>query len=1062
MGYTHRVTNELPKAYQPNETERAIAARWERSGFFNPDTLPPRHKVPFSIALPPPNTTGIMHIGHAVMLALQDIIIRFERMRGKKTLWLPGTDHAAIATQNVVEKELKAEGKTRHDLGREQFLARVDQFVENSQGTIRKQIEAMGASLDWSRERFTLDKGMTAAVNEAFVRLYDDGLIYRGTRVVNWCPRCQSTLADDEVEYKEQNTILYTFPYDKQFPISISSTQPETKFGDTAVAVNPSDERYKQYIGKTFTVDFVGLKREIKVVADRGVDKEFGTGALGVTPAHSLTDEAIARREKLPAIQVIDMRAKMTDDAGSEFVGLPVKKARVLLVEKLKAADLIEKEESLQHNVPICYRCGTTLEPQPSKQWFIAVDKPTKKLGGRTLKERALQVLEKNEIEFIPKRFSAEYRRWMENLHDWCISRQLWYGHRIPVWYRKEQGVRDKGQGKEWDLKIYGEDVFEALKNGSKTVELRAGRERGTGKYWGDFRPGDLITFQLADAVTDTVNENVHPVKKLVKTVRHYKSFSNYYKEYAAADDFPGKSEQELEEWWRKQPGMWERIEEYGLWAIELEPTYVMGFHQRTIEQVLSGRKTVTFRQRDHGLKIGDRFALENSQLGGVFGYGTISNVQTVPVRDVPLNDPAHGATYRNREELVAALKFHYPDKDTTIDSPIWIYTFSFEPLVDPEPEIYVGLMPPRGKEWVQDTDTLDTWFSSGLWTFSTLGWPSFAETATEGKPGPENDLANYHPTDVLETAYDIIFFWVARMILMSTYLVGEIPFKTVYLHGLVRDRSGRKMSKSLNNGIDPLEMTKKYGADAVRLSLVIGTTPGNDQKLSEEKIAGYRNYVNKIWNIGRFIALQEHNRPTELHVGRPERAEWSGASRRIPMPASRSFTPTPPSLLTLSDRWIASRLNRLVAETTAHLEHFEFSQAGEHIYDFAWHEFADWYLEITKVEGNVVLARETFATILKLLHPFMPFVTEELWQKLGYSNKLLIIAEWPAANKKLLDETAEKEFETIKTTINDNRKQRIEAKTPAGQPREVPRPKEKLLADHTPVIERLARVKFI
>ncbi|MFA6198176.1 MAG: valine--tRNA ligase [Patescibacteria group bacterium] len=782
---------ELPKAYEPKNTEDRIYQTWDKSGYFNPDQLPGDRPEAFSIAMPPPNATGILHIGHAVMVALEDIMTRFERMRGKRTLWLPGTDHAAIATQNVVEKELKDEGKTKHDLGRVEFLNRVDTFVSSKRGQIKEQITRLGASCDWSRERFTLDPGMTLSVNETFKLLYEDGLIYRGMRVVNWCPRCQSTLADDEIEYKEQNTKLYTFKYDQSFPIAISTTRPETKFGDTGVAVNQSDERYQKYIGQSFEIDLDGVKRTIKIVADRAVDPKFGTGALGVTPAHSAIDEAIAQREHLPSTKVIDENAQMTSEAGGEYTGLYVKQARKKLVEHLRTQGLLEKEEDIAHNLSICYRCSTPIEPLPSRQWFVAVDRPTQRLDGKTLKQRALEVVDKNEIAFVPERYTKVYRQWMENLHDWCISRQIWYGHNIPVWY------------------------CETCHDDPKKV--------AAGKYYW------LVTGQIPEKCPSCGSNDIH-----------------------------------------------------------------------------------------------------------------------------------------------------------------------------------------------QDHDTLDTWFSSALWTFSTLGWPKKTK-----------DLKTFHPTSVMETGHDIIFFWVARMILMSAYLVNQIPFETVYLHGLIRDTKGRKMSKSLGNGIDPLEMADKYGADAVRLSLVIGTTPGNDQKLDEQKIASYRNYVNKVWNVGRFIAMQSEGKDV-----------------------------SEPKVVTLADQWIISRTQQLVNDITSRLEKFEFSQAGEKIYDFAWHELADWYLEITKIEGNVALARDVFKTVLILLHPFMPFVTEELWALLKCGDSQLIIEPWPVVESSATSESTEKEFTALQNTVIEYRRQRQERNIPAGQPMEVTKPKD-LPDEQIAIIERLSRVKI-
>ncbi len=763
---------ELPKAYNPQESEQTIYEQWKASGYFNPDALPDaQNREPYSISMPPANTTGVLHIGHAMGLTIQDILIRFQRMRGKKTLWLPGTDHAAIATQNVVEKELKKEETRRQDLGREKFLERVDTFVKNSQGTIRSQVERMGASCDWSRERFTLDKGLSEAVRTAFVRLYDDGLIYRGTRVVNWCPKDQSTLADDEVEYEERPTSLVTFRYDKNFPISIATTRPETKFGDTAVAVNPTDERYKTFLGKEYKVHFAGVSRTIRVVGDRGVEKEFGTGALGVTPAHSATDERIAQRENLSSITVIDTRGRMNEEAGKEYTGLKVEEARKKLVQWLRDQGLVEKEEQITHNISLCYRCGTPMEPMPLKQWFVAVEKPAKRLGGKSLKQRALEVVANKEIAFLPDRFTGVYQQWMENLHDWCISRQIWYGHRIPVWYQ------------------------------------------------------------------------------------------------------------------------------------------------------------------DGAISVGTK---------------------------------------------------------------------------------------PKGEGWKQDEDTLDTWFSSALWTFSTLGWPEKTK-----------DLTAFHPTSVMETSYDIIFFWVARMILMSTYLLDDIPFRSVYLHGLVRDQRGRKMSKSLGNGIDPLVMAEKFGADAVRLSLVVGTTPGNDQRLYEQKIASYRNYANKLWNIGRFLQMNPSAEVTKNPKG-----------------------------VSLADRWILSRVNGLIRDTTNDLENLRFGNAAEKIYDFAWHEFADWYLEIAKLDGQATIGRSIFGIILRLLHPFMPFVTERLWGLLWMGDGLLLVAPWPTSDATKIDLEIERQFSELQSHIITLRQRRKDAGITKGD-WAVSVPKADALWQHQAIVEKLAKVKL-
>lgn len=734
---------EMGKAYEPKGVEDAIYAAWLESGFFNPDNLPGERTETFSIVLPPPNVTGTLHMGHASMLAIQDAMVRFARLQGKKTLWLPGTDHAAIATQSKVEKMIKeSEKKSRHDLGREAFLNRVRAFAQDSHDTIVNQVKKMGSSVDWSREAYTLDDARNKAVNMAFKRMYDDGLIYRGNRVINWDPIGQTTIADDEIVYKEVEAMLYTFTYSKDFPIAISTTRPETKVGDTAVAVHPSDERYAQYVGKTFNVEFAGAQLSIKVVADESVEKDFGTGALGVTPAHSTIDAEIAKRHGLEMKQVIDENACMTPDAGI-VAGMSTKDARVEIVKWLEENKLFTKEpEKMVQNLSTAERTGGVIEPLPKLQWFIDVNKEFERDGKMvTLKSLMQNAVRSKSVEILPDRFEKTYFHWIDNLRDWCISRQIWFGHRIPVWYR----------------------------------------------------------------VPSTIN------------------------------------------------------------------------HQPSTEMV-----------------VGEA---------------------------------------------------------------------------------------PQGEGWTQDEDTLDTWFSSGLWTFSTLGWPDVTA----------EDFKKYHPTSVLETGYDILFFWVARMILMSTYLVNDVPFKTVYLHGLVRDEQGRKMSKSLGNIIDPLTMIEKYGADATRLSLVLGNTPGNDLKLSEEKIAGFRNFTNKLWNISRFVL--------------------GGVSsvRHI-----ESVTPK-----TLADKWILSRFANVVAKVTKLQESYDLSLAGETLRDFTWGEFADWYLEVAKAEGDKEeILLFMLERLLILWHPFMPFVTEEIYKQ--WNSGMLIVAEWPKAEglTHLINESAEKQFTEVQEVI--------------------------------------------
>ena len=759
---------ELAKAYEAKKYEVDIYKIWEESGYFNPDNLK-NTTEPFSISMPPPNATGILHLGHATMLAIQDLLVRFQRLQGKKVLWLPGTDHASIATQNVVEKKMwEEEKKRRFDIPREQFLQKVSEFAENSRGTIKSQLRAMGTSCDWSRERYTLDAGLSQAVREAFVKLYNDGLIYRGKRIVNWCTRCGTTLADDEVEYKESVGKLY---YIKYGPVTVATTRPETKLGDTALAVNPGDERYRHLVGKEFEVELGPAKVKVKVIADKTIDKEFGTGVVGVTPAHSMADSELAQKYKLPLKIIIAQDGTMTNEAGV-YAGLRVKEAREKFVADLGAQ--IEKIEEYKHNLSICYRCGMPIEPMPLEQWFVAVDKPFKVGWFRktTLKKLAIAAVKSGAIKIVPEKFNKVYYHWMENLHDWCISRQIWFGHRVPVWYREE--VR---------------------KSGSQEVR------------------------------------------------------------------------------------------------------------------------------------------------------GSLSNK-----------------------------------------------------------EIYVGVEAPIGEGWKQDEDTLDTWFSSSLWTFSTLGWPHFAK-ATRGKPGQENDLANFHPTSVMETGYDILFFWVARMVLMTKYLLRDVPFKTVYLHGLVRDKQGRKMSKSLGNGIDPLAMIDKYGADALRLSMIIGTTPGNDFRLYEEKIAGYRNFVNKLWNISRYILLSVE---------------------------SPQVTDSVPEAKTLADKWILSRFRTIADLVTNKIQTYQFSEAGEALYEFTWHEFADWYLEIAKIEGDKEKILNYLLTgILKLWHPFTPFITEVLWQEaFDKEAGLLMVQRWPQSLP-LVDSLAEVEYNKIQRIVTALRTYRTDHKVP-------------------------------
>ncbi len=731
--------------------------KWEESGFFNPDVCIAKGVTKpgaetFAIVLPPPNVTGVLHMGSALMLVIEDILVRQARMSGKRTLWIPGTDSAAIATQAVVEKMIqKKEGMSRYDLGREELLKRIDVFVEENKSTILEQIRSTGASVDWSRYAYTMDKPRYDAVMTAFVRMYEAGLIYRGNRVVNWDPKGQTVISDDELEHEERDTKLYTFKYWKEFPIAISTTQPETKVGDAAVAVHPDDERYKEFVGKIFTGTFAGATLNIQVVADQSVEKEFGTGALGVTPAHSHIDWDIAERHKITnRPQVIDERARMTEQAGPLVAGLKVGEAREKVVAWVREQGLLEKEEVIKQNVPTAQRTGAIVEQLPKLQWFIDVEKsftlPHSEIEGiasgshTTLKEIMRKSVLGKQVTIMPDRFERVYFNWVDNLRPWCISRQIWFGHRIPIWYCTQGFAVDN------DLSV-GKDSL------------------------------------------------------------------------------------------CRQP----------ICSIE-----------------------------------------------------------------APVNCP----------HCLGAVD--------------------------------------------QDPDVLDTWFSSALWTFSTLGWPENTQ-----------DLATYHPTALLETGYDIIFFWVARMILMSGFQLGQVPFKTVYLHGLVRDGQGRKISKSLGNNIDPVEMSAKYGMDAVRMSLVAGMAPGADSKMSEEKIKAYKHFANKVWNITRFV-LQNSER----------------------------FDAATKPALTAADQARLDECTTVVKDISDHLTGYRLHLAIENLYTYVWHTFADIIIEeakprlqsadvIEKASAQYML-RHVLETSLKLLHPFMPFVTEEIWQMLHEGKSLLMVEAWP------------------------------------------------------------------
>jgi len=799
--------------YDPKKYEDPLYQRWQAGGFFKPETalktgLAKKDSPVFSMVLPPPNVTGNLHVGHAAMLAIEDIMTRFHRMRGFRTLWIPGTDHAAIATQSKVEKEIqKKEGRNRHDLGREAFVTEVEKFAKESHDKIVHQVKKMGSSLDWDREAFTLDARREVAVRTAFKRMYEDGLIYRGERIVNWDPRGQTTVSDDEIEYTDEKTKFYYFKYG---PFTIGTARPETKFGDKYVVMHPEDKRYAIYKhGQKIDLEWINGPITATVIKDDSINMEFGSGVMTITPWHSNIDFEIAERHGLDKEQIIDTRGKLLPIAG-EFAGLKIGDAREKIVEKLKNKGLLEKvDNNYEHRIAHSYRSGGVIEPQIMRQWFVNVNKEftlaDSKIEGIksgqtvTLKKLMRQAVESGQVKIIPDRFEKVYFNWIDNLRDWCISRQIWYGHRIPVWYQRDLGTE--------------------------------------------------------------------------KQAAHFNK-STFYKKIGIASE---------KEWFKK---------------------------------------TIEWNDDDYA------DSSETIQIG-------IKMIQNLKERGL-IDDSWIG---RNRKDK------HVRDS-----------------------EIYVGIEAPKDKSWYQDPDTLDTWFSSGLWTFSTLGWPEMTD-----------DLKTYHPNTVLETGYDILFFWVARMILMSTYLLGEIPFRAVYLHGLVRDEKGQKMSKSLGNIIDPLDMIDKYGADAVRLSLIIGTGPGNDSKLSEERVRGYKHFANKVWNAGRFV------------LSNTEDFDWDEDKRPE---------------LTESDWKRAAEAETLTKEITGLIEEYRFYLAAEKLYHYFWHTFADIIIEeskpiLSKGSANEKLSAQwtllfLLERLLVLLHPFTPFVTEEIWSSLPKKKHPLMMESWP------------------------------------------------------------------
>ncbi len=737
------ISMSMEKGYNPSEIEPKWYKKWIEKGYFKANI--DKSKTPFTIVIPPPNVTGVLHMGHGLNNTIQDILIRYNRMKGKEACWIPGTDHAGIATQTVVEKYLlKTTGKTREEIGREEFLKYVWEWKDKNGNTIIEQLKKIGASCDWSRTRFTMDKGLSNAVKEVFVRLYEKGLIYKGNYIVNWCPRCTTALADDEVEYREHNDKLYYLKYplkDSNEYLVVATTRPETMLGDTAVAVNPEDDRFKNLIGKKVILPIVN--REIPIIADKVVDMEFGTGAVKVTPSHDPNDFDMGKRHNLEFIKVMDEKGKMNDNVPEKYRGMDRYECRKVIMEDLEREGFVEKIEDYSHSVGHCYRCDSVIEPYQSEQWFVKM---------KPLAQKAIEVVESGKIKFYPERWKKVYLNWMYNIRDWCISRQIWWGHRIPVWYCQDCG-------------------------------------------------------------------------------------------------------------------------------------------EITVD------------------------------------------------RDTPAKCSKCGSTNLKQEE-----------------------------------------------------DVLDTWFSSWLWPFSTLGWPEETE-----------DLKYFYPTDVLVTDPGIIFFWVARMIMAGLEFMNDIPFKDVHIHGVVLDDKGRKMSKSLGNGIDPLEVVEKFGADALRYTIVAITPSGQNLLLSMEKFNIGKHFANKIFNASRYVLSNYNNEEIDENMENLN--------------------------LSFADKWILSKLQNIIKKIDIAISKYRFQEIATSIYEFFWHQFCDWYLEISKVglyRSDINTKKKTLSVLfyvlresLKLLHPIMPFITEEIYQQLPIKDsESIMISKWPESNKQLIDETIEANMEILKRLI--------------------------------------------
>ena len=919
------MNKELPKVYNPADFEDAIYEKWEKSGFFNPDNL---KGAPYSIMMPPPNVTGVLHLGHALENSLMDIMARYQRMKGNKVLLLPGTDHAAVATQAKVEKILVEQGvkNPRQALGREKLLEKIREYAENSKTTILKQIRKIGTSCDWSRLAYTFDETRSQAVNEIFVKMYNDGLIYRGKRIVNWDAKLQTTISDDEIVWQEEKVPFY---YLKYGPFVIATARPETKFGDKYVVMHPDDERYKKYKhGDKFDCEWINGKVSATVIKDEIIDPKFGTGVMTITPWHDMVDFEIAERHKLSGEQIIDFHGKLMPIAG-EFAGLDILIARPKIVAKLEAKGLVKKvEENYLHRVAKGDRSGGLVEPQIKEQWFVDVNKKFSKKN-KSLKDLMREAVTtghngdaEQKVNITPERFEKVYLNWINNLRDWCISRQIWWGHRIPVWYKEKEvfvGVEAPGNSNfiflhgfyrtrevkdplNWlNKQLPNQDNFwKILPNPDKPN--REEQEKFVLKNAKISENSIIVTHSLGSALAlKIIQDRNVKIKKLVMLAPSLISHRQETKEYKNfKHDF-------------------EKI-------------------KRNVKEII-----IFQAGKDHAVEP------ENvAEMAAVLG-----------AKLVKVENSASHFNSNECQEILDELKKDY---------------------------------------WSQDEDTLDTWFSSGLWTFSTLGWSGKSPSPPFAKDG-NKDLKTFHPTSWMQMGYEILFFWMARMILMSTYALDQIPFKHVYIHGMLRNEMGKKFSKSSGNNIDPLEVAKRFGTDALRLSLISGIAPGNDSKFYEEKVEGARNLVNKLWNISRYILPNIKKGEINFESGR----------------------------LTMAEDWILKKQQVLIKEVTSDLNNYNFSSAGERLREFTWSDLADWYLEANKFDKSEQGGRVLYYLLKNLLilwHPFIPFITEAIWAEMKEKN-LLIIQKWPG----LVLPGAENDFGIVKDIIMAIRNVRAENK---------------------------------